>query len=622
MAHLNTVKTLKDPAQTSFVPGQAVVYRINVTNNGPSDAAEVNIADTAPAGTTISSWTAITSAGVTYPNAAGTGNLNQTLTTLGNGLTATYEVTVQTSTTFTGTLSNSVTATSTTPDPTPGPCTTCTTPGLPANGMAHLNTVKTLKDPAQTSFVPGQAVVYRINVTNNGPSDAAAVNIADTAPAGTTISSWTAITSAGVTYPNAAGTGNLNQTLTTLGNGLTATYEVTVQTPTTFTGTLSNSVTATSTTPDPTPGPCTTCTTPGLPANGMAHLNTVKTLKDPAQTSFVPGKAVVYRINVTNNGPSDAAAVNIADTAPAGTTISSWTAITSAGVTYPNAAGTGNLNQTLTTLGNGLTATYEVTVQTPTTFTGTLSNSVTATSTTPDPTPGPCTTCTTAPISSSPQAALTVVKTLKDPAQKNFIAGDAVVYTIKVTNSGPNDALDVNIRDKAPVGTTITKWSAIPVTGLTYPNIGGTTDLNETIAVIPNGLTAVYEVTVQTPVNFTGSLTNTVAVSSRTNNPNSSICPNCTTDPINSVLPDIIIPNVITPDGDGKNDRFVIVGIEHYPGSVLFIYNRWGNQVYSATNYDNSWTGDGLSGGTYYYVLQIKTGQSTKSYKGWIELLK
>ncbi|MBB6274914.1 gliding motility-associated-like protein/uncharacterized repeat protein (TIGR01451 family) [Pedobacter cryoconitis] len=616
------MKTLKDPAQTSFVPGQAVVYRINVTNNGPSDAAEVNIADTAPAGTTISSWTAITSAGVTYPNAAGTGNLNQTLTTLGNGLTATYEVTVQTSTTFTGTLSNSVTATSTTPDPTPGPCTTCTTPGLPANGMAHLNTVKTLKDPAQTSFVPGQAVVYRINVTNNGPSDAAAVNIADTAPAGTTISSWTAITSAGVTYPNAAGTGNLNQTLTTLGNGLTATYEVTVQTPTTFTGTLSNSVTATSTTPDPTPGPCTTCTTPGLPANGMAHLNTVKTLKDPAQTSFVPGKAVVYRINVTNNGPSDAAAVNIADTAPAGTTISSWTAITSAGVTYPNAAGTGNLNQTLTTLGNGLTATYEVTVQTPTTFTGTLSNSVTATSTTPDPTPGPCTTCTTAPISSSPQAALTVVKTLKDPAQKNFIAGDAVVYTIKVTNSGPNDALDVNIRDKAPVGTTITKWSAIPVTGLTYPNIGGTTDLNETIAVIPNGLTAVYEVTVQTPVNFTGSLTNTVAVSSRTNNPNSSICPNCTTDPINSVLPDIIIPNVITPDGDGKNDRFVIVGIEHYPGSVLFIYNRWGNQVYSATNYDNSWTGDGLSGGTYYYVLQIKTGQSTKSYKGWIELLK
>ncbi|RAJ29600.1 putative repeat protein (TIGR01451 family)/gliding motility-associated-like protein [Pedobacter cryoconitis] len=621
-AHLNIVKTLKNPAQANFVPGQAVVYTINVTNNGPSDAAAVTITDAAPAGTTISSWTAITSAGVTYPNTSGTGNLNETLTTLANGLTATYDVTVQTPTSFTGNLSNSVSATSTTTDPNPVPCTTCTTTPLPASELAHLNTVKTLKDPAQTSFVPGQAVVYRINVTNNGPGSAAAVTITDAAPAGTTISSWTAITSAGVTYPNTSGTGNLNETIATLGNGLTATYDVTVQTPTSFTGTLSNSVTTTSTTADPTPGPCTTCTTPGLPASGQAHLNTVKTLKDPAQTSFVPGQAVLYRINVTNNGPGDAAAVTITDIAPAGTTISNWTAITSAGVTYPNTSGTGNLNETLATLANGKTATYYVTVQTPVTFTGNLSNSVTATSTTTDPTPGPCTTCTTAPINSSPQATLVVVKTLKDPAQQNFVTGDAVIYTIKVTNNGPNDALDVNIKDVAPTGTRITKWAAIPVTGLTYPNIGGTTDLNETIAVLPNGLTAVYEVTVQTPVTFTGSLINTVVVNSRTNNSNSSNCPNCTTSPLNSILPDIIIPNVITPDGDGKNDRLVIPGIEHYPGSVLLIYNRWGNQVYRATNYDNSWTGEGLSGGTYYYVLQLKTGQNTKGYKGWIELLK
>ncbi|MGY0040698.1 T9SS type B sorting domain-containing protein [Pedobacter sp. NJ-S-72] len=217
---------------------------------------------------------------------------------------------------------------------------------------------------------------------------------------------------------------------------------------------------------------------------------------------------------------------------------------------------------------------------------------------------------------------MVIVKTLKDPAQKNFVTGDAVVYTIKVTNNGPNDALDVNIKDIAPTGTRITKWVAVPTTGVTYPNIGGTTDLNETIAVLPNALTAIYEVTVQTPINFTGSLINTVAVNSRTSNPNSADCPNCTTPPISPVLPDIIIPNVITPDGDGKNDRFVIVGIEHYPGSVLMIYNRWGNQVYSATNYDNSWTGDGLSGGTYYYILQLKIGQNTKGYKGWIELLK
>ncbi|MGY0040699.1 hypothetical protein [Pedobacter sp. NJ-S-72] len=336
-------------------------------------------------------------------------------------------------------MSNSVTATSTTTDPTPGPCTTCTTPGLPAIGMAHLNTVKALKNPAQVNFVPGQAVVYRINVTNNGPSDASAVTIADTAPAGTTISSWTTIASTGVIYPNASGTGNLNETMAILSNGKTATYEVTVQTPSSFTGNLSNSVTATSTTTDPTPpGPCTTCTTPGLPAiGGMAHLNTVKTLKNPAQQNFVPGQAVVYRINITNNGPSDASAVTIADAAPAGTTITGWTTIASAGVTYPNASGTGNLNETIATLANGLTATYEVTVLTPSSYTGSLSNSVTATSTTTDPTPGPCTTCTTPGIPPNGMAHLNTVKTLKDPSQTNFIPGQAVVYRINVTNNGP-----------------------------------------------------------------------------------------------------------------------------------------------------------------------------------------
>ncbi|MFB9063497.1 hypothetical protein, partial [Flavobacterium branchiarum] len=209
-------------------------------------------------------------------------------------------------------------------------------------------------------------------VTNNGPSDATAVSIVDNAPAGTTISSWTAMPSTGVTYPNASGTGNLNETLVTLANGLVAIYEVTVQTPADFTGTLSNAVTTTSTTPsptpDPTPGPCTTCSTDPIPASPQADLNTVKTLSDPTQTSFVPGQAVVYRIAVTNNGPSDATAVSIVDNAPAGTTISSWTAMPSTGVTYPNASGTGNLNESLATLANGLVAIYEVTVQTPADF--------------------------------------------------------------------------------------------------------------------------------------------------------------------------------------------------------------------------------------------------------------
>ncbi|MBV8253642.1 MAG: Ig-like domain-containing protein, partial [Chitinophaga sp.] len=85
---------------------------------------------------------------------------------------------------------------------------------------------------------------------------------------------------------------------------------------------------------------------------------------------------------------------------------------------------------------------------------------------------------------------------------------------------------------------------------------------------------------------------------------------------------ELYIPNAITPNNDGKNDRFVIPGISKYPGSTLTIFNRWGNEVYYSPNYDNRWDGNGLSGGTYYYILKLNTGQDTKVYKGWIQLLR
>lgn len=74
---------------------------------------------------------------------------------------------------------------------------------------------------------------------------------------------------------------------------------------------------------------------------------------------------------------------------------------------------------------------------------------------------------------------------------------------------------------------------------------------------------------------------------------------------------------IITPNGDGINDTFVIEGLETNPDNELFIYNRWGVEVYRKKGYDNSFNGisDGrvtiseeseLPVGTYYYVLQLK----------------
>ncbi|NNE27088.1 MAG: T9SS type B sorting domain-containing protein, partial [Saprospiraceae bacterium] len=74
--------------------------------------------------------------------------------------------------------------------------------------------------------------------------------------------------------------------------------------------------------------------------------------------------------------------------------------------------------------------------------------------------------------------------------------------------------------------------------------------------------------------------------------------------------------NLITPNGDGYNDNFVIPCLDgnQYPDNELFIFNEWGDEVFSAAPYSNDWQGtrDGklLPVGTYFYVLNLGEGQA------------
>ncbi|WP_159038655.1 Ig-like domain-containing protein, partial [Brumimicrobium mesophilum] len=93
-------------------------------------------------------------------------------------------------------------------------------------------------------------------------------------------------------------------------------------------------------------------------------------------------------------------------------------------------------------------------------------------------------------------------------------------------------------------------------------------------------------------------------------------CPSmCDTAYVNIVVnPLINVPDIITPNGDGKNDAFVIEGIENYPNNEFYIFNRWGNEVYSTDDYQNDWdgtrNGKELPDGTYFYVFNNKdTGE-------------
>jgi len=78
------------------------------------------------------------------------------------------------------------------------------------------------------------------------------------------------------------------------------------------------------------------------------------------------------------------------------------------------------------------------------------------------------------------------------------------------------------------------------------------------------------------------------------------------------------IPNVFTPNGDGRNDVFEIVGIEQFDRLEITVVNRWGNEVYRNTNYKNEWDGQGLNEGTYYYVIFTHSGRERNRYAGWV----
>jgi gliding motility-associated-like protein len=79
----------------------------------------------------------------------------------------------------------------------------------------------------------------------------------------------------------------------------------------------------------------------------------------------------------------------------------------------------------------------------------------------------------------------------------------------------------------------------------------------------------------------------------------------------------IWIPNIFTPNNDGYNDTFYIRNLPA-SGADLIVSNRWGNQVFSSSDYQNEWDGANQADGVYYYRLQV----NGEVYTGWIEIMR
>lgn len=92
---------------------------------------------------------------------------------------------------------------------------------------------------------------------------------------------------------------------------------------------------------------------------------------------------------------------------------------------------------------------------------------------------------------------------------------------------------------------------------------------------------------------------------------------------LSEIVEKLKVPNVFTPNGDGRNEYFEIKNLISYPENKLLIYNRWGDLVYEAANYANTWNGSNLTPGTYFYQLTIYAGgQSPQIITGWVQSMK
>ena len=228
-----------------------------------------------------------------------------------------------------------------------------------------------------------------------------------------------------------------------------------------------------------------------------------------------------------------------------------------------------------------------------------------------------------------------------------------VTYVITVKNLGNDTLKTVQVKDDLtiPLPATFTIKSGPTATGslTANPLYDGILDSDlltasssslapgqvETITLVlnitPNAVKTITNIAV-------GTGTGSIAVSDTSNtgnvadpNGNDNATEQGENIPTVLTLPDVnlFIPDVFTPDGDGKNDLFVIKGISGR-AVKLTVFNRWGNKVYGSDAYANTWDGSSnvsglilgtskLPQGTYYYVAEFMDGVD-KPINGYIVL--
>ncbi len=201
-------------------------------------------------------------------------------------------------------------------------------------------------------------------------------------------------------------------------------------------------------------------------------------------------------------------------------------------------------------------------------------------------------------------------------------SGASFVYTVAITDTGPDDATNVVVTDTLAANVRLASVEVLSGDKPTYD--AATHVLTWQLASLRKTVIAQAIITV-IPLSNDQIISKIGVTASPQCDPNHAN--NNRRDTINDPLPIFPaknIPDIITPNGDGKNDSWVIKSItsKAFANNSVVIIDRWGNTVFSATGYQNTWDGAGLSAGTYFYVLKINNSATTLNFKGYITLMR
>jgi uncharacterized repeat protein (TIGR01451 family) len=347
----------KGDAPDPVIAGENLTYTLTVTNNGPSRATGIVLTDTLPGGVTLVSAPDCTEAG---------GSVICNLDNLVSGHSTQVAIVVQVGSSTTGTLINNASVRGNEFDP-----------DMANNSVSEDTTVdratdlEITKTDAPDPVIAGENLTYTLTIINNGPSDATGIVVTDTLPPGVTFQSST---------PGAPTCAHAGDTVTCnlgdLDSGAHGQVTLQAKVASSMQGGLTNSASVTGNEIDPNEG--NNSTTEDTTVNTEADLAVTQ---NSSPNPVLPGHDLTYHIIITNNGPSDAMGVTLADALPSGVAFQSSTpgAPTCA---YAGGMVTCNLND----LGSADTATVDILVTVPSGAEGSLANTTSVSSSTFDPT--------------------------------------------------------------------------------------------------------------------------------------------------------------------------------------------------------------------------------------------